>query len=158
MSRKERLLDCMVQVIPWCEILDELGEDISGSHPDRKLKGVEHKLCIHLMQQWFRLSDEEAIDDLLDSPCARSFCGFDVSYERMPERTTLVNFRKYMGRLTAAVDAALDEADIAISRGTMVDATVIKASNKAKERDPDAGSTKKRGQLWLQAAHRHGCR
>ena len=155
MSRKERFLDCMEQVMPWTELLDELGDDTTGSHLGRKPMGVERKLRIYFMQQWFGLSDEGAIDLLLDAPCARAFCGFDASQEPMPNRTTLVKFRKWLREqkfadtLTAAVDAALDAAGIEISSGTMVDATVIEASgstkNKAKDRDPDAGSTQKRG-------------
>ena len=58
----------------------------------------------------------------------------------MPDRTTLVKFRmglrkqQFADMPTAAVGAALDVAGVEISHGTMVDATVIEASDSTKKR------------------------
>ena len=154
-TRKERFLDTMEHVIPWTAILEDLGEDTSGSLLGRKPIGVERKLRMYLLAQWFALSDQGVVEMIRDVACTAAFCGFDLTVEKAPDRTTLVRFRKWLGEsrfadvLEACVDEACDAAGIRISNGTSVDATVIEAStstkNKDQEADPEAGRTKKQG-------------
>ena len=50
-------------------------------------------LCIHLMQQWFTLSDRLMEEMLIDTPCFCRFAGIDMIDDRIPDETTILNFR-----------------------------------------------------------------
>ena len=140
-TRKERFLDKMEHVIPWTAILEDLGEDTSGSPLERKPFGVERKLRMYLLAQWFALSDQGVVELIRDAPCTAAFCGFDLKVEKAPDRTTLERFRKWLRKsrftevLEARVDEACDVAGIRISKGKLVDATLIEASMSTKNKD-----------------------
>ncbi len=82
----------------------------------------------------------------------------------MPDRTTICKYRGWLlgvglgERLKEIVDQALDQAGLRVNRGTVVDATVIDASQSTKNRqhraDPEMGKTKKQGQ-WRHGAQLH---
>lgn len=158
-SRRRVFLECMDRAVPWAALLAELGDDVSGSHLGRKPMGVDRKLRVYFVSLWFGLTDQETIDLLLDSPLVAEFCGFDSALEHMPDRSTLAKFRNWLmahhfaDTLEDVVDAALETVAIKLGGGTMVDSTVIEAprstKNKAKARDPDAGSTQKRGSWFF---------
>jgi IS5 family transposase len=87
----------------------------------------------------------------------REFCRFDLGRERMPDATTLLNFRHLLEEhgLGAAMFAKIGELLLAngmkLSGGTIVDATLIAAppstKNQEKSRDPEMHQTKK-GNEW----------
>lgn len=87
----------------------------------------------------------------------RRFAGLELGEDRIPDETTILNFRYLLERhaLTEAIFAAmiayLAENGMALRSGTLVDATIIHApsstKNKAGKRDPEMSSTKK-GNDW----------
>lgn len=112
---------------------------------------------IYCLQQWYALSDPMAEESLYDSDAMRRFAGLELGDDRIPDETTILNFRHLLERhaLTEAffaeVNAYLAENGMTLRSGTLVDATIIDApsstKNKAGERDPDMSSTKK-GNDW----------
>lgn len=50
-------------------------------------------LRIHLLQQWLTLSDPLMEEMLIDTPCFRHFAGIDLIDSRVPDETTILNFR-----------------------------------------------------------------
>ena len=114
-------------------------------------------LRIHFLQHWFNLSDPGAEEALYDSRAMREFVGIDLGRERVPDETTICKFRHLMEKhnlgdqLFHLVNEYLQESGLKLSRGTIVDATIIHApsstKNKKKERDPDMHQTKK-GNQW----------
>lgn len=50
-------------------------------------------LQIHLMQQWYSLSDPAMEDALIEVPVMRRFAGIDIMSERIPDETTILAFR-----------------------------------------------------------------
>ena len=154
-TRKEKFLDRMENVVPWADALRAIESKTPASGRGRKPIGDERMLRIYLVQQWYGSSDQETVELLLDTHCVAAFCGFDAHLEKMPDRTTLVKFRQrlvkadFAAKLMQVVDAALNAAGVTISRGTVVDATVVEASqstkNAARQPDPEAGKTRKRG-------------
>jgi IS5 family transposase len=50
-------------------------------------------LRIHLLHQWFTLSDPLMEEMLIDTPCFRHFAGIDMIDDRIPDETTIHNFR-----------------------------------------------------------------
>ena len=157
-TRKEKFLAQMEKLIPW----RELCAAIEPHYPrplgaGRRPVGVERMLRIHFMQHWFNLSDPAIEDALYDSAGLRRFAGIDLGNERAPDETTICKFRHLMERkglgerLFGLVNAYLVENGLTVSRGTIVDASIIVApsstKNQAKARDPAMRSTKK-GNQW----------
>ena len=119
--------------------------------------GVERMLRIYFLQQWFNLSDPAVEEALYDSRAMRQFVGIDLGREPVPDETTICKFRHLLEahqlgeQLFARIGAYLAEQGLQISRGTIVDATIISApsstKNRKKERDPEMHQTKK-GNQW----------
>lgn len=157
-TRKEQFLAEMERIIPW----KELTAVIAPHYPNppgagRRPVGVERMLRIYFMQHWFNLSDPATEEALYDTDVLRRFAGIDLGREPVPDETTILKFRHLMERhdlgdaLFARVNEYLADNGLAVSRGTIVDATLIDAptstKNKDKQRDPDMHQTKK-GNQW----------
>jgi IS5 family transposase len=50
-------------------------------------------LRIHLLQQWYDLSDPAMEDALIEVPTMRRFAGIDIIGDRIPDETTILTFR-----------------------------------------------------------------
>ncbi len=157
-TRRERFLAEMEQVIPW----SKLAAVIQPYYPKpegagRPPVGVERMLRLHCLQQWFNLSDPAVEEALYDSRALRQFVGIDLGREPVPDETTICKFRHLLEahqlgeRLFARIGEYLAAQGLTVSRGTIVDATIIKApsstKNRTKERDPEMRQTKK-GNQW----------
>jgi IS5 family transposase len=103
------------------------------------------------------LSDPAAEEALYDSRAMRQFVGIDLGREPVPDKTTICKFRHLIEKhnlgdqLFHLVNQYLDENGMKVSRGTIVDASIINApsstKNKERKRDPDMRQTKK-GKQW----------
>ena len=157
-TRKEQFLEEMETIIPWKELCDA----IEPYYPKpegagRRPVGIERMLRIHFLQHWFNLSDPAAEEALYDSQALRNFVGIDLGREPAPDETTICKFRHLMEKhnlgdqLFHLVNQYLQENGMKVSRGTIVDASIISApsstKNKKKERDPEMKQTKK-GNQW----------
>lgn len=158
-TRKEIFLEEMNRIIPWLEMTEVIRpyyrKEPKGA--GRKPIGLERMLRIHFLQHWFELSDPAAEEALYDSRAMRHFVGIDLGKEPVPDETTICKFRHLMEKhnlgdeLFRLVNVYLAENGLKVSRGTIVDATIINAptstKNKGKQRDPDMHQTKK-GNQW----------
>ncbi|WP_345419632.1 IS5 family transposase [Halioxenophilus aromaticivorans] len=157
-TRKEQFLEDMETIIPWkelCEAIEPFYPNPAGA--GRRPIGIERMLRIHFLQHWFNLSDPAAEEALYDSRSMRQFVGIDLGEEPAPDETTICKFRHLMeahnlgGRLFYLVNQYLKEDGSKVSRGTIVDASIINApsstKNKKKQRDPDMHQTRK-GNQW----------
>lgn len=157
-TRRQQFLEDMEKIIPW----DELCSVIAPFYPvpkgaGRRPIGIDRMLRIYFMQHWFNLSDPGVEEALYDSVSLRQFAKIDLGRERVPDETTVLNFRHLMeqhnlgDQLFQHVNVYLAENGMKLSRGTIVDATIISApsstKNKRKERDPDMHQTRK-GNQW----------
>ena len=114
-------------------------------------------LRMYFIAHWFNLADEACEDALYDLPAFRDFCRIDLGRERVPDATTLLNFRHLLEQhqLGTAMFAKVGELLLAhgmkVSGGTIVDATIIEAPSSTKNsdgtRDPEMHQTKK-GNQW----------
>jgi IS5 family transposase len=112
---------------------------------------------MYFIANWFNLSDVACEDALYDIAAFRDFCEFDLGNERIPDATTLMNFRHLLEQndlgaaMFAKVGALLFANGMKLSGGTIVDATIIAApsstKNSDKARDPEMHQTKK-GNQW----------
>jgi IS5 family transposase len=157
-TRKEQFLEEMERIIPWSDLTQALKPyypDPTG--PGRRPKGLERMLRIYFMQHWFNLSDPGMEEALYDSRVMRDFAGIDLGEEPAPDESTILKFRhlleaKNMGaELLQLVNSYLDENGLKVSRGTIVDASIINApsstKNRDQARDPDMHQTRK-GNQW----------
>jgi IS5 family transposase len=158
-TKREKFLSEMDQVVPW-QALSDLIEPFypkTGSKGGRPPYPLLTMLRIHLMQQWYSLSDPAMEDALIEVPVMRRFAGIDWIGERIPDETTILAFRHLLEkhelgqRIFDTVKAHLKAKGMAMKQGTIIDATLIAAptstKNKQGERDPEMHQTKK-GNQW----------
>jgi len=157
-TRRERFLDEMNRVVPWAElvaVIEPVYPKAKGA--GRPPVGIDRMLRLHCLQQWFNLSDPAVEEALYDSRAMRQFVGIDLGREPVPDETTICKFRHLLEThrigepLFARIGAYLTKQGLQVSRGTIVDATIISApsstKNRTKERDPEMHQTKK-GNQW----------
>ncbi len=158
-TKREKFLADMDQVVPWQALI----ELIDPYYPRTSNKGgrppypLATMLRIHLMQQWYSLSDPGMEEALIEVPTMRRFAGIDMISERIPDETTILAFRHLLEKhnlgeqIFETVKAHLKERGMAMKQGTIIDATLIAApsstKNKAGERDPEMHQTCK-GKQW----------
>jgi len=156
-SKRELFLDQMEQVVPWGELQALIEPHYPKGENGRPPVGLSIMLRVYFLQQWFNLSDPGAEEGLYESPALRRFAGVDLGRAPAPDETTILQFRHLLekhelgGAILQAVNEYLESRGIRISRGTIVDATIIHApsstKNRSGERDPEMHQTRK-GQQW----------
>ena len=158
LTRREIFLGKMEQVVPWARLM----EVIEPCYPKsgkrgRPPIGLERMLRMYFVQQWYGLADEAVEDAVYDSQALRNFMHIDLSHMSVPDATTLMGFRHLLEAhdLTKAmlveVNVMLMERGLLMTKGTLVDATLIAApsstKNKEHARDPEMHQAKK-GNQW----------
>ena len=159
-TRRERFLAEMDAVVPWERLLGLIEPHYpkAGAKGGRPPMPLETMLRIYFLQNWYALSDPMAEEMLYDSDTMRRFAGIELGDDRVPDETTVLNFRHLLERhelteaIFAEVNAHLADKGMTLRSGTLVDATIIDApsstKNEAKARDPEMSSTKK-GNDWF---------
>jgi IS5 family transposase len=156
-TRKAEFLARMEKLMPWAEFSALIEPYYPKAGNGRPPVGLERMLRMYFVANWFNLADEACEDALYDVAVFREFCRFDLGRERIPDSTTLLNFRHLLEEhdLGAALFTKVGELLLAngmkLSGGTIVDATLIAAppstKNQDKSRDPEMHQTKK-GNEW----------
>ncbi len=152
-TKRERFLSEMEAVVPWKVLVDL----IEPHYPKTSSKGgrpaypLAAMLRIHLMQQWYSLSDPAMEDALIEVPTMRRFAGIDIISDRIPDETTILAFRHLLEKhnlgeqIFETVKAHLKSNGMAMKQGTIIDATLIAAPSSTKnekgERDPEMHQT-----------------
>ena len=149
----------MEVVVPWQALLDL----IEPHYPKTSKKGgrppypLATMLRIHLLQQWYSLSDPAMEEALIEVPNMRRFAGIELIRDRIPDETTILAFRHLLEKhdlgeqIFETVKTHLSSRGMTMRQGTIVDATLIAApsstKNKDGKRDPEMHQTKK-GNQW----------
>jgi len=157
-TRRERFLAEMEAVVPWSELLSVIEPYYpkSGGR-GRQPMSLLSMLRIHYMQQWYALSDPAMEDALYEIESMRRFAGLELGEDAIPDESTILNFRHFLeehdlsAAMLSTINSHLKEQGLLMSKGTMVDATIIHApsstKNQDKARDPEMHQTKK-GNQW----------
>lgn len=156
-TRKAEFLARMEALVPWeafCALIEPHYPKAGSGRPPR---GMERMLRMYLIANWFNLADEACEDALYDVPAFRDFCRIDLGRERVPDATTLLQFRHLLeeheigAALFAKIGELLQANGMKLSGGTIVDATLIAAppstKNREQSRDPEMHQSKK-GNEW----------
>ena len=156
-TRKAEFLARMEALVPWAQFCAVIEPHYPKAGNGRAPVGLERMLRMYLVANWFNLADEACEDALYDIPAFRDFCRIDLGRERVPDATTLLNFRHLLeqNQIGAALFAKVGELLLAhgmkLSGGTIVDATLIAApastKNQEQSRDPEMHQSKK-GKQW----------
>src|SRR5258708_183737 len=157
-TRRELFLAEMEQVVPWQELLSVVEPHYprSGGR-GRPPVGLSSMLRVYFLQHWFALSDRQMEDALYDIESMRRFAGVATVPAPLPADTPILNFRHLLerhaltGRLLEVINGLLKAKGLLVSKGTIVDATIIHAPSSTKnaegKRDPAMHQTKK-GNQW----------
>jgi transposase, IS5 family len=156
-TRRAQFLAEMDRVVPWRTLCARIEPVYPKAGNGRPPVGVERMLRMYFLQHWFNLSDPAVEEALYDSPTLRAFVGIDLGQEPVPDETTVCKFRHLLeqhglGRvLFDEVTEYLRAQGLAVSTGTIVDATIIAAPSSTKNatgtRDPAMHQTQK-GRQW----------
>lgn len=101
----------------------------------------EKMLRVYFFQKWYALSEPTAEDTLYDSDAMCRFAGIEVSDDRIPDVTIILNFGHLLEthRLADAIfvelNAHLTETRISLRSGTLVDGKVAKAMHSSENRN-----------------------
>ena len=155
-TRREIFLGEMELVVPWKALLKVIEPHYPAAGRGRRPYPLEAMLRVHLMQNWFALSDPAMEEALYEIASLRAFAGLDLA--AIPDETTILNFRHLLEASDLAedilktVNAHLTRKGLLLKRGSIVDATIISAPSSTKnaegERDPEMHQTKK-GNQWF---------
>ena len=156
-TRKAQFLARMESLIPWSEFCALIEPHYPKAGNGRPPVGLERMLRMYFVANWFNLADEACEEALYDVAAFREFCRVDLGRERVPDATTLLQFRHLLERheigagLFAKVGQLLQANGLKLCGGTIVDATLIAAppstKNEAQSRDPEMHQSKK-GKQW----------
>lgn len=154
-TRREVFLAEMELVVPWKALLKVIEPHYPVAGRGRRPYPLQAMLRVHLMQNWFALSDPAMEEALYEIASLRTFAGLGL--EAIPDETTILNFRHLLEASDLAedifkqVNAHLTRKGLLLKRGSIVDATIIAAPSSTKnstgERDPEMHQTKK-GNQW----------
>ena len=158
-TRREQFLAEMDAVVPWGRLLALIEPHYPKTGPKggRPPMPLETMLRVYFLQNWYALSDPMAEETLYDSEAMRRFAGIELGDDRIPDETTILNFRHLLERhgLTEAIFAEVnahlaDKGDhAALGHAGRCDdhRRAVLDQEQGGPRDPEMSSTKK-GNDW----------
>ena len=154
-TRADHFLDEMSRVVPWAALAEIVAPHYQPAAVGRPLTELALLLRLHCLQLWYNLSDpglEEAVHDRLSF---QRFLGLDPLHQKVPDETTVLNFRRLLEQhglaeaIFAQINAGLTAQGLLVKTGTVGDATILAAPSSTKnqtgQRDPAMSSTQKNG-------------
>ena len=157
-TRREQFLNEMNRVVPWADlgaVIEPVYPKAEG--PGRPPVGIDPHAAPALSATVVHPVGSGGREALYDSRAMRQFVGIDLGREPVPDETTICKFRHLLEthevgkQLFTRIGEYLTTQGLQVSRGTIVDATIISApsstKNRTKERDPEMHQTKK-GNQW----------
>ena len=164
-TRRSRFLAALEEACPWdgwLALVREADARERGADPrlGRPREDDAVMLRMYMVQVCFGPSDRECEEQVWDSAAMGRFAG--VAPEAVPDAATPCKFRRLLGScgvgeaMVSAAFSSAAEGGLAVSRGTIVDATFVESPSSTKNRegarDPEAHQAKKGGN-W-----RFGCK
>ena len=141
LTRREKFLALMEEVVPWGELLQALKPFYPKGERGRPPIGLERMLRVYFLQQWYGLADEALEDALYDIPAFREFAGINLSSDPVPDATTVLKFRHLLEKhdlcssIFETINHYLEANGMMMREGTIVDATIIAAPSSTKNQD-----------------------
>lgn len=140
-TRANRFLEEMKRVVPWTELAGLVEPHYRPAGTGRPRTEVEFLLKLQCLQLWYNLSDPDLEDAVHDRPSFQRFLELDPLNQRVPDETTVLNFRRLLGnnqlseRIFAKVNEGLAAQGLLGKTDTVVDATILSAPSSTKNQD-----------------------
>ncbi len=160
--REKHWLGEVYELIDWKRVSAQL-EQVYGAREGRPSYPPIVMFRALLLQQWHQLSDPELEAALEDRLSFREFAGLALD-EQVPDHSTISRYRGQLARrgldqaLFAEVSAQLERKRLVIKRGTLIDASLVRAAvaappggeggerlGQGSRLDPDAQWTHRKG-------------
>lgn len=158
--RCEKFLDEMEAVIPWSQILSKIDYRYyknQDKEAGRNKYDLKLMLKIYCLQQWYNLSDPGMEEAIYDRNSFQKFLGLDLLGDKVPDETTILNFRRFLEeeklqrKIFNLIREILEGKGYIMKTGSIVDASIIAApmstKNDKKTRDSDMSFTVKNNNL-----------
>lgn len=151
-TRRERFLAEMEQVVPWAGLLELIEPSYPKAGNGRPPYPLETMLRIHLLQNWFALSDPAMDEALYEITSLRQFAKLSLTQGSIPEDTTIMNFRHLLEQhglaagILAVINGHLGKRGLSLRQGTHAPSST---KNKEGKRDPEMHQTKKGNQYFF---------
>ncbi|MCB1630046.1 MAG: transposase, partial [Xanthomonadales bacterium] len=94
-TRREVFLAEMERVVPWVELLSLIEPHYPKAGRGRHPYPIATMLRVHLMQNWFGLSDPGMEEALYEITPMRNFARLRMT-GAIPDETTILNFRRLL--------------------------------------------------------------
>ncbi|MCL6099842.1 MAG: IS5 family transposase [Bacteroidetes bacterium] len=164
-TQSKRALETINQKINWNDLIAPIEQKLemsknknSEAHPGgqagRRPFSLEVIVKCFILQTIYNLSDPRLEEELADRRSFQIFLGI-TSGDSIPDETTLVRYRKTFSSLGLdkmlfdGFNKQLDEKQLIVGKGTIVDATIKQAqATPFSNKDQDANFTKKRGKTY----------
>jgi IS5 family transposase len=153
-----RFLEALSNLIDWNRFGVHLRGVFKDSPRGRRSYPPLVLFKVLLLQQWYGLSDPMAEEIIADRVSFRRFLGLSFR-DRVPDETTICRFRNRLAErelmpvLLEELDRQLVACGLVVKRGTLVDATLVKAQSRPAKKhaprqpkDSEATWTVKNGQ------------
>lgn len=157
-TQSKKALQVIDQLVNWDALLQPIEKAIDARRSDaragRPRFGMKTIVKCFLLQYIFDLSDPRLEEEIADRRSFQIFLEIN-SGDSIPDETTICRYREMFSKL--GLDKVLFESfkkqlsrrNLILERGTIVDATIIKAQAKPESgRDKDATFTKKRKKTY----------
>jgi transposase, IS5 family len=125
-------LDRIASLVDWTPIAALLSQMRNGTMGAPSYPALMLFKAL-LLQQWHGLSDPELEDSLKDRLSFRRFLGVSLS-ERLPDHSSLWRFREQLAAsglaeaAFAAITAQIERSGFVLKRGTLIDASLVRAA------------------------------
>ena len=106
-TKRHRYLDALDASIPWRRLNRVLKPIYPKGERGRNPIPLESMIRLHVYQLSLALSDQQAIDDMVENRLVEAFCEWDITQRPSLHRSTLGRFRKRLK--TNAQDTLFEE-------------------------------------------------
>lgn len=111
-TKRHRYLDALDGAIPWRRLIRTLRPIYPTGERGRNPIPLESMVRLHVYQLSCALSDQQAIDDMVENRLVEVFCAWDITQRPSLHRSTLGRFRKRLkiNALDSLFEEVVDEA------------------------------------------------
>ncbi|MCY4093788.1 MAG: transposase [Gammaproteobacteria bacterium] len=93
-TKRHRYLDALDGAVPWRQLIRSLKPIYPTGERGRNPIPLESMIRLHVYQLSCELSDQQAIDDMVENRLVEAFCAWDITQRPSLHRSTLGRFRK----------------------------------------------------------------
>lgn len=166
-TKRRRIREFLADIqrgVAWSALVESVASFAPEGRRGRPPLTVDMMLRIHVMQQWFTLSEQARGEALHGTPVLRKVAGLDNWASRLSDEAVVLRVRHLLGehklapKIPQTVSVLLHGKGLLLFAGTVSDATLIAAPSSTKsasgESSPEMHQSNK-GNLWYLGMQAH---